>query len=654
MNKRAIGIFVVSALLLSLPLYSCTKKQTAIATAESVSFAGNFPETQPGRETGIETVSGQDKDMGEQGLLDPWLGHYAHAGWSPEDGHIGMELFIYKENGIYYGYLNMDGYELEEDGSFFEARERILTEIRGDQDTVGIYYLERFSEEGQRGRMYGSYQKGDLLCTLNQGESGLVTVWEGLSLEEREKDRERGFVKMELLSLQLVNQRDRETFLSANGIPANARPFYQYWDEDRALRLEIYYDFALKNGVGIFYNQLQEPDIMCGFLVGELEPGIWEDDKFSVDIRGGASLGLENYKETITYNDLEKPEYFCSEGIVTSTKEPYLGNIVEINFTYREDGTLQKKDCHYNSWVFGTTRQSEYLLFDGQERLVYTDAYITHGYLEDYYIYEGGKNKPSYCLTLDHMGTDAYAARFVQFTAEKQAGLNDRSGNTVKNAGQGTWEESKPPYDLWSVNMDEPYRQFLYGKRNGANPYNQEEALSFYQEEAYWETGEPIFPKEALNKYFALADVNGDGREELIFRIAGGSDELLCIFGCEGENLIALDVYETHTPHISFSIGDNNIVRWGQNHTGEEEIYYGYDGNGRPLELIHFISTQEWVETVAFETGYYYEYYYLDGQEEQKIYLHSGKEYQDAALSYQGNELDWYDLADFSDVQVVR
>lgn len=44
---------------------------------------------------------------------------------------------------------------------------------------------------------------------------------------------------------------------------------------------------------------------------------------------------------------------------------------------------------------FETFRQSEIYYYDEQERLVYTRAYITHGYLED-------DSEPSYCLTVDH------------------------------------------------------------------------------------------------------------------------------------------------------------------------------------------------------------------------------------------------------------
>lgn len=50
---------------------------------------------------------------------------------------------------------------------------------------------------------------------------------------------------------------------------------------------------------------------------------------------------------------------------------------------------------------------------------MYVDAYITHGYLEDYYIYEGDSNTPNYCLTVDHMGYDAWEAGFTKFISKE-------------------------------------------------------------------------------------------------------------------------------------------------------------------------------------------------------------------------------------------
>lgn len=73
-----------------------------------------------------------------------------------------------------------------------------------------------------------------------------------------------------------------------------------------------------------------------------------------------------------------------------------------------------QKDCYYNSRVFGSTGSSESDYFDEKDRLLYTSSYITHGYVEDYYIYEEDSQEPAFCLTLDHTGDTAYAM-FEQF-----------------------------------------------------------------------------------------------------------------------------------------------------------------------------------------------------------------------------------------------
>lgn len=92
--------------------------------------------------------------------------------------------------------------------------------------------------------------------------------------------------------------------------------------------------------------------------------------------------------------------------------------IIEITDTYREDGTLAEKACSYNHRAFGTTRMGETSVYDSSGRILYTRSYITHGYLEDYYIYEGDAVEPSYCLIVDHQGAAACVDCLVEYVED--------------------------------------------------------------------------------------------------------------------------------------------------------------------------------------------------------------------------------------------
>ena len=48
-------------------------------------------------------------------------------------------------------------------------------------------------------------------------------------------------------------------------------------------------------------------------------------------------------------------------------------------------------------------------------RLLYQQAYIAHGTLEEYYIYPNDSNKPAYCLEFDYAGEAAPWTSIVRY-----------------------------------------------------------------------------------------------------------------------------------------------------------------------------------------------------------------------------------------------
>jgi len=165
-------------------------------------------------------------------------------------------------------------------------------------------------------------------------------------------------------------------------------------------------------GAGVYYGRSS----MFGFDIGEYESAEWVDRKFSTGTNDHDATGLADYAEYSMYDDEGLLTCFYTEGILEGWPDsPCLEKAVEMKFFYREDGTLERKECYYNSRMFGTTRQVETYNYDAHERMVYVNAYITHGSLEDYYIYVGAAKRPSYRLTVDHDFGNASAQGFFKY-----------------------------------------------------------------------------------------------------------------------------------------------------------------------------------------------------------------------------------------------
>lgn len=186
------------------------------------------------------------------------------------------------------------------------------------------------------------------------------------------------------------------------------------------------------------------------------------------------------------------------------------------------------------------------------------------------------------------------------------------------------------------------YKAFLYNEISVPNPFVPGGKLSFFDDRDYAQE-EYVF--EYAAKCFALVDVNGDGVPELIFRIYSSPDELMYILGIQEDRLVCYDVQETHTSRMSFEIYDNGIVTWGQDYDGVEAVYYSYNRDGSPRELIHFVR-----EEADTDSGLCYDYYYMDGDETARCSLQSDEEYEALISPYKGGEPEWFSCDSFADI----
>lgn len=204
---------------------------------------------------------------------------------------------------------------------------------------------------------------------------------------------------------------------------------------------------------------------------------------------------------------------------------------------------------------------------------------------------------------------------------------------TIKTAKEfigykGPKQETTPVGDEVAKSL---YEAFLNNEISVANPYVEGGVLSVMDDEDFEFTN--------AKKEYTLLDVNSDGAEELIFRMKEDYSNIMYILGVSGEELVAFDVYITHSKSMAHGVYDNGIVWWGQNYDGEEEVFYTYTSDGTPRELIHFVKENEMTDEENT-----YDYYYVDGNVEEKIYLQNYDEYDSIVSAYKGEWLEWHNL----------
>ena len=199
-----------------------------------------------------------------------------------------------------------------------------------------------------------------------------------------------------------------EAFLRECGFTDN-QLMYQYYDNYHTLQLELYLDKATGQGCGIVRPDYY--DAFHGFIVNSIEETAWEEiDPYDFDAIAGTSYikETEELEEIIEYTPDGKVDYYKAQGFVgwlrdddEKRKEPK-DTIIEINYIYRDDGTLYYKEYFHDPVIFETSFHTMSTYYDEAGRILYEHAYITHGCYDYYYIYEDETNKPAYCLLLDN------------------------------------------------------------------------------------------------------------------------------------------------------------------------------------------------------------------------------------------------------------
>ena len=262
----------------------------------------------------------------------------------------------------------------------------------------------------------------DISRLYNYEEENIIYTWIGEEPEPREEGEE---IKIDSFdSMQnywfgnaghTQEYESRQTFLAEFGFE-NSEPMFQSFDRYGNVQLELYADEDMDEVCGITYythkfnTELEEvTSIRNAFSICSITETEWNgQDPFLLKSVYGTSAEddsyVVDYEESTEYTDSGKPDLFVGRGRLTDREVEE--DMLKIDFIYREDGTLFYRDYSHHDLVFGSTLCSLYSFYDEHERVIFERGYITHGWLEYYYIYEerDGKitDKPTYILVIDY------------------------------------------------------------------------------------------------------------------------------------------------------------------------------------------------------------------------------------------------------------
>lgn len=205
--------------------------------------------------------------------------------------------------------------------------------------------------------------------------------------------------------------------------------YYVYYTPlDDTLHLQLWFDPETGKGCGFRYvwegadGPLAVPDIYAFGFHGTTVPTEWDDpyacgllgnaDAYSVLTPWGTdgSEAVSSLRSDWSYRADGNPEAFHAAGTDESGNPV---DVLDVTFSYWDDGPLLSKSYFHNQLLFGTAYLSTQMYYTSHERLAYARCYLTHGSLELFYFYDGDGDTPAYCLMLDNDGGLCFPTLFA-------------------------------------------------------------------------------------------------------------------------------------------------------------------------------------------------------------------------------------------------
>lgn len=106
---------------------------------------------------------------------------------------------------------------------------------------------------------------------------------------------------------------------------------------------------------------------------------------------------LEKIEGRLSQSDIK--EYLDKETL-TEFKD---ADKSDIKLSYQNNDNLDTITYYRSQWVYGTYGAEGEIHYDEKGRMIYEDAYVTHGSFYNYYLYNSDEKKPWACIYVDSM-----------------------------------------------------------------------------------------------------------------------------------------------------------------------------------------------------------------------------------------------------------
>ena len=321
-------------------------------------------------------------------------------------------LYSYEEPPVYVSEESSDEVLEDEINTEAVSEERVSeeaseTEANKDGASEELENSEDVSEEAQN--LEGLSEEERFLAELEKiegdytYEEAKALGWGNYFLADKD-----------FLTLEHLYFKDKRSFLTAYGFDVD-EPFYKVYAEGD-LVLTMYYDEETELGCVISGSRGLEGACFQGATTAEWNGYLWGDYTDPVVVHLDERLRPQDYMEDYHYDEIKEyddagrlveyrvtniDDYIKEE--CSSAKDSYDGwnDALKVTYEYQPNGELAYREYVHNSYIFGTTQSVLQTWFDEQGRPVYECAYITHGALEWFYIYEDEDEIPEYILSTD-------------------------------------------------------------------------------------------------------------------------------------------------------------------------------------------------------------------------------------------------------------
>lgn len=284
-------------------------------------------------------------------------------------------------------FLFLIGCGSEADKMQIESDEGIVSIIKTEMSDVGPIVLEPVENEIKMGNILSENSLSE-----NSSEETGKRHW--VSMEEN--DDETDFIMEGKLLLEFYYPMDGRLFLKL------------YYDEETGTGSGVSYGYGAENDkVGFYFDDTEEGDFV---FEAPYDFSRWYYDGNSVRNKK-IPEDITNFHEQVEYYENGKPLHYEATGDYERYEWETDFSIIEIDYTYRNDGSLSEKWCRFDPYLFGTYQSFRYIYYDEAERVIYTEEYVTNGCLQRYYIYESDNDVPTYCFVFD-CGWDAFMVKY--------------------------------------------------------------------------------------------------------------------------------------------------------------------------------------------------------------------------------------------------